>query len=110
MSDKEEKEEAIKRNELIQASRKLRAKNNLKSSPDRKNSETAEGSKVSLAIMTGKTREVVDGDEGDKKKKGVKKWKKRYLKEYADADQDFYKDFRLIYVNLPVAKDDYPSE
>lgn len=97
LSDDQESEENSKRLELIKAARE--ARKTVKTipmgsdSPSKPNPHSS--NKASLPLMTKPLP----------KKKGAKG-----SADYADADQDFYRDFRIIFVTLPHTEDELPRE
>ena len=88
--------DGAKRLELIKAARKARK--------DRKDPEGLQEEKklpMESYTMTKMQLPIVIDN---------KKRNRKAEKNYANADEDFYKDFKIIFVNLPMPKDDQPRE
>ena len=93
----QEKADALKRLELIKAARKA------KKDKDPTAGEQSQEETRKLESYTMKKMQLPIVIEN-------KKRNKKADKVYADADVDFYKDFKMIFVNLPMPNDDLPRE
>ena len=94
---RDDTDESAKRLELIKAARSNKRKVDISPRKDSrdvaKKSEKSE-MKATLPLM-------IKYQEGGKKKK---------VMTYTDADEDFYRDFKIIWVALPVTADELPRE
>lgn len=101
---KQDSDESAKRLELIKAARSSKHKANLSKPEIDRQCNIANKTRVSLPIVL--------KPDGSKKAVNVKKKNKTASSAaiYADSNEEFYKEFRIIYVNLPIPRDELPRE